>query len=78
MIFKWTTLFVTIVTSYSLFRPPVTTDPRYVSMVKGIDPIGISIAGGGPKGGIFVSRITEDSLAARAGLEYGDQLLEVR
>ncbi|XP_077974196.1 uncharacterized protein LOC120346979 isoform X2 [Styela clava] len=57
-------------------RPPVTTDPRLVRMTKGTDPIGISIVGGGEKGGIFVSRITEDSLAARAGLEYGDQLLE--
>ncbi|XP_078485691.1 uncharacterized protein LOC100185197 isoform X2 [Ciona intestinalis] len=59
-----------------LCRPPVPNDPRYVSMIKGTDPIGISIVSGGENGGIFVSRLTEHSLAAKAGLEYGDQLLE--
>ena len=46
-------------------------------MVKGPEPIGISIAGGCDSGGIFISHLTENSLAAKAGIEYGDQLLEV-
>ena len=46
-------------------------------MVKGLEPIGISIVSG-EHGGIFVSRLTDHSLASKAGLEYGDQLLEVR
>ncbi|XP_076818776.1 uncharacterized protein LOC143464722 isoform X2 [Clavelina lepadiformis] len=57
-------------------KPPVSNDPRYVTMVKGPEPIGISIVSGGESGGIFVSRLTERSIAAKAGLEYGDQLLE--
>jgi hypothetical protein len=31
----------------------------------------------GPSGGIFVSSVNENSLAAQAGLVIGDQLLEV-
>jgi len=46
-------------------------------MVRGTEPIGISIVSG-ETGGIFVSRLTDNSLASKAGLEYGDQLLEVR
>ncbi len=44
-----------------------------------MEPLGIKIEtarGGG--GGIFVSSVSEKSLAAQAGLEVGDQLLEVR
>ena len=41
-----------------------------------MEPLGIKIetARGG---GIFVSSVSEKSLAAQAGLEVGDQLLEV-
>ena len=63
-------------TVFCLCRPPVSNDPRYVTMVKGVEPIGISIVSG-EHGGIFVSRLTDNSLASKAGLEYGDQLLEV-
>nr|CAB3238221.1 disks large homolog 5-like [Phallusia mammillata] len=55
---------------------PPGTDARYVSMIKGSEPIGISIVKSGDNSGIYVSRVTEHSLAAKAGLEYGDQLLE--
>ena len=43
---------------------------------KGIYPLGISI-GEGTKGGVFVTMVNENSVAAAAGLQYGDQLLEV-
>ena len=44
---------------------------------KGAEPLGISIVSG-ENGGIFVSKVTGGSIAHQAGLEYGDQLLEVR
>lgn len=43
---------------------------------KGAEPLGISIVSG-ENGGIFVSKVTGGSIAHQAGLEYGDQLLEV-
>ncbi len=43
---------------------------------KGIYPLGISIAEGS-KGGIFVTMVNENSVAAAAHLQCGDQLLEV-
>jgi len=60
-----------------LCRPPLTHEPRYVTMIKGVEPIGISIVKSSDNSGIFVSRVAEHSLAAKARLEYGDQLLEV-
>lgn len=44
---------------------------------KGAEPLGISIVSG-EKGGVYVSKVTGGSIAHQAGLEYGDQLLEVR
>lgn len=41
------------------------------------DTLGISIAAA-CQGGVIVSSVTEGSVAAKAGLKYGDQLLEVR
>lgn len=52
-------------------------EPRHVRVQKGVEPLGISI-GGGESGGIFVSKVMAGSIAQQAGLEYGDQLLEVR
>ena len=40
------------------------------------DTLGISIAAA-YQGGVFVSSVNEGSVAAKAGLKYGDQLLEV-
>lgn len=40
------------------------------------DTLGISIAAG-CQGGVFVCSVNEGSVAAKAGLKYGDQLLEV-
>lgn len=56
---------------------PYLEEPRNVIVHKGAEPLGISIVGG-ENGGIFVSKVTEGSIAHQAGLEYGDQLLEVR
>ena len=50
--------------------------PRLVVVEKGLYPLGIKI-GEGIKGGIFVTRINDNSVAGSAGLQYGDQLLEV-
>jgi len=66
-------------TSYNI-RPVHEEDsmdghPRVVVVEKGIYPLGISI-GEGKKGGIFVTLVNENSVAAAAGLQYEDQLLE--
>lgn len=51
-------------------------EPRLVQIEKK-DTLGISIAAG-CQGGVFVCSVNEGSVAAKAGLKYGDQLLEVR
>jgi len=50
-------------------------EPRLVHIEKK-DTLGISIAAA-CQGGVIVSSVTEGSPAAKAGLKYGDQLLEV-
>ena len=47
-----------------------------VVIEKGIYPLGFSI-GEGTKGGVFVTRVNDNSAAGAAGLQRGDQLLEV-
>ncbi|XP_056326070.1 disks large homolog 5-like isoform X2 [Danio aesculapii] len=54
---------------------PFIEEPRYVTIPKGAEPLGISIVGG-DNGGIFVSKVTEGSIAQKHHLEFGDQLLE--
>ncbi|TRY75910.1 hypothetical protein DNTS_033480 [Danionella cerebrum] len=54
---------------------PFLEEPRNVMVLKGAEPLGISIVSG-ENGGIFVSKVTAGSIAHQAGLEYGDQLLE--
>ncbi|XP_037321138.2 disks large homolog 5a isoform X2 [Pungitius pungitius] len=54
---------------------PYLEEPRNVIVLKGPEPLGISIVSG-ENGGIFVSKVTSGSIAHQAGLEYGDQLLE--
>lgn len=49
-------------------------EPRLVHIEKK-DTLGISIAAA-CQGGVIVSSVTEGSVAAKAGLKYGDQLLE--
>lgn len=49
-------------------------EPRLVQIEKK-DTLGISIAAA-CQGGVIVSSVTEGSVAAKAGLKYGDQLLE--
>ena len=49
--------------------------PRLVHIEKK-DTLGIFIAAG-CQGGVFVCSVNEGSVAATAGLKYGDQLLEV-
>lgn len=51
-------------------------EPRHVKLQKGSEPLGISIVSG-ERGGVYVSKVTGGSIAHQAGLEYGDQLLEV-
>ena len=51
-------------------------EPRLVCIEKK-DALGISIAAG-CHGGVFVCSVNEGSIAAEAGLKYGDQLLEVK
>ena len=51
-------------------------EPRRITVEKGQEPLGITIVEG-QSGGIFVSHVTAGSHAAKCGLKYGDQLLEV-
>lgn len=62
--------------SFLLPTRPYLEEPRNVIVHKGAEPLGISIVSG-ENGGIFVSKVTGGSIAHQAGLEYGDQLLEV-
>uniref|UniRef100_A0A8C5HZQ0 Disks large homolog 5-like n=1 Tax=Gouania willdenowi TaxID=441366 RepID=A0A8C5HZQ0_GOUWI len=54
---------------------PYLEEPRNVTVQKGAEPLGISIVSG-ENGGVFVSKVTAGSIAHKACLEYGDQLLE--
>ncbi|UYV61317.1 DLG5 [Cordylochernes scorpioides] len=57
-------------------RKPKIGDMRSIYLEKSSEPLGIQIACGA-SGGIFVSSVNEHSLAAQAGVQVGDQLLEV-
>nr|XP_020460621.1 disks large homolog 5-like isoform X2 [Monopterus albus] len=54
---------------------PYLEEPRNVTVQKGAEPLGISIVSG-ENGGVFVSKVTAGSIAHKAHLTYGDQLLE--
>ncbi len=71
-------LFRDAVHLHTLLLPirPYLEEPRNVIVHKGAEPLGISIVSG-ENGGIFVSKVTGGSIAHQAGLEYGDQLLDV-
>lgn len=49
---------------------------RELHIEKNSFPLGIQISEGF-SGGIFVTTVTEGSIAQKAGLRYGDQILEV-
>ncbi|XP_054712748.1 LOW QUALITY PROTEIN: disks large homolog 5-like [Uloborus diversus] len=57
-------------------RIPKPGDLRSICIEKSSEPLGIQISCGAG-GGIFVSSVTKNSLAAQAGLQIGDHLLEV-
>lgn len=69
---------LSLILKFTHFRSgrPYLEEPRNVIVHKGAEPLGISIVSG-ENGGIFVSKVTGGSIAHQAGLEYGDQLLEV-
>ncbi|ESP04627.1 hypothetical protein LOTGIDRAFT_135850, partial [Lottia gigantea] len=48
---------------------------RTIHIEKTAEPVGFQIQPG-PEGGIFVSSVSENSLASDAGIVVGDQLLE--
>ena len=57
------------------FRPHL-GETRNIKFEKSIEPLGIQIESGS-LGGIFVSSVSDNSLANKAGINVGDQLLEV-
>ena len=57
------------------FRPQV-GETRDINVEKSSEPLGFQIQKGS-SGGIFVSSVSQNSLASHAGIEIGDQLLEV-
>ena len=59
-----------------VFCRPHPGETRKINIEKTSKLVGFQIELG-PSGGIFVSRVNENSLAAQAGLVIGDQLLEV-
>ena len=60
-----------------MFSRPEKGQTRRINVEKSMEPLGIKIETARRGGGIFVSSVSEKSLAAQAGLEVGDQLLEV-
>lgn len=49
---------------------------RWISIEKSVEPLGIQISCI-DSGGVFVSTVSEASVAYKVGLQIGDQLLEV-
>jgi len=49
---------------------------RRISIEKSVEPLGITISCV-HNSGVFVSSVTEHSMASKVGLQVGDQLLEV-
>ena len=60
----------------STFYRPLPGELRRVHIDKSVEPLGIQISCL-ESGGVFVSTVSEGSLAAQVGLQVGDQLLEV-
>ena len=59
------------------FLRPNVGDTRHINIEMTSDPVGFQIDST-MSGGIFVSSVSENSLATEHGLFVGDQLLEVR
>ncbi|XP_012942925.1 disks large homolog 5 [Aplysia californica] len=57
-------------------KTPSHHETRDITFEKSSKPVGFKIQRG-PSGGIFVSSVNDNSMAAQAGLVIGDQLLEV-
>eukprot|EP00094_Tigriopus_californicus_P004988 TCALIF_04803-PB protein Name:"Similar to DLG5 Disks large homolog 5 (Homo sapiens)" AED:0.05 eAED:0.05 QI:159/0.84/0.87/0.96/0.93/0.93/33/0/2582 len=57
-------------------RKPLPGDIRDIDIEKTSEQLGITIADGSNKG-VFVSSVSENSLASQVGLQVGDQLLDV-
>ena len=55
---------------------PTVGEIRTIHVEKSAEPLGIMIKAG-QEGGIFVSSVSEHSLALKAGIAIGDQILEV-
>ena len=59
-----------------LFSRPDKGETRNINVEKSSEPLGIKIDTSN-NGGIFVSSVNDNSLARKAGVQIGDQLLEV-
>lgn len=55
---------------------PLPGELRWINIEKSLEPLGIQIHCVNSSG-VFVSSVTDDSVAAKVGLKVGDQLLEV-
>ncbi|XP_050531919.1 disks large homolog 5 [Daktulosphaira vitifoliae] len=55
---------------------PLPGELRWISIEKSVEPLGIQISCV-DSGGVFVSTVSEHSVASKVGLQVGDQLLEV-
>lgn len=55
---------------------PLPGELRWISIEKSVEPLGIQISCI-DTGGVFVSTVTDHSVASKVGLQVGDQLLEV-
>lgn len=62
---------------YGWQNKPLPGELRRVHIDKSQQPLGIQISCPPNSGGVFVSSVTEHSLASQVGLQVGDQLLEV-
>ena len=61
----------------NFFPRPYRGETRIINMEKSSEPLGIQINKGDRSGGIFVCSVSDNSLAKEAGVQVGDQLLEV-
>uniref|UniRef100_A0A1B6CJU0 PDZ domain-containing protein n=1 Tax=Clastoptera arizonana TaxID=38151 RepID=A0A1B6CJU0_9HEMI len=61
---------------YCWSQKPLPGELRRVHIDKSVEPLGIQISCL-ESGGVFVSTVSENSLASQVGLQVGDQLLEV-
>jgi len=74
--YGWTSKYVKKPLLRGVGSGPITGELRWITIEKSVEPLGIQISCV-DSGGVFVSTVSESSVASKVGLQVGDQLLEV-